>query len=123
MYKALESLVKVGAATKLTAGIGQSSARHDAHRNLHYHFRSLRKGTVHDLPTRFDPELITKLDPRLADYLKQHGFQVMGYHLELLGYERPDRDPDARSAEGPSIAQTTAYTAVAPPQTPAATES
>jgi Fur family transcriptional regulator, peroxide stress response regulator len=91
VYKALESLVAVGAANKLTAGIGQSSARYDARRDLHYHFRCLRTGEVHDLPTSFDPELIRKLDPELSDYLKRHGFRVSGYHLELLGdQEHPD---------------------------------
>ena len=38
-------------------------ARYDPRRDLHYHFRCLRTGTVHDLPTRFDPDLIAKLDP------------------------------------------------------------
>ena len=41
---------------------------------------------VHDLPTRFDPELIAKLDPDLAENLKRQGFQVTGYRLELVGY-------------------------------------
>jgi Fur family transcriptional regulator, peroxide stress response regulator len=123
VYKALESLVTVGAATKLTAGIGQSCARYDARRDLHYHFRCLRTGTVHDLPTSFDPELISKLDPELADYLKQHGFQVVGYHLELLGHQGPDDDPGEAPAEGPSVAQTNPIRAGAHPKTPAAAES
>ena len=42
-----------------------AGARYDARRDLHYHFRCLRSGTVHDLPTPFDPDLIAKLDPRL----------------------------------------------------------
>ena len=67
VYKALEALVAVGVATKLTAGIGGDRARYDARRDLHYHFRCLRSGTVHDLPTRFDPDLIAKLDPRLHE--------------------------------------------------------
>ena len=95
VYKALESLVAIGAAAKLTASIGQNSARYDARRDLHYHFRCLRTGTVHDLPTTFDPELITKLDPELSDYLNRHGFQVMGYHLELVGYQGHGDDPEA----------------------------
>jgi Fur family peroxide stress response transcriptional regulator len=47
----------------------------------------LRTGTVHDLPTRFDPDLVAKLDPRLADYLGRQGFRVTGYRLELVGYQ------------------------------------
>jgi Fur family transcriptional regulator, peroxide stress response regulator len=86
VYKALEALVAVGVAAKLSGGTGTTSARYDARRDLHYHFRCLRSGTVHDLPTRFDPALIGKLDPDLSSYLKHHGFQVTGYRLELLGY-------------------------------------
>jgi len=106
VYKALESLVAIGAATKLTAGIGQNSARYDARCDLHYHFRCLRTGTVHDLPTSFDPQLIGKLDPELSDYLKRHGFQVLGYHLELLGYQQ-DGDPETAFLPGSPVTQTT----------------
>jgi Fur family peroxide stress response transcriptional regulator len=87
VYKALEAWVAVGLATKLTAGSGGTCARYDARQDLHYHFRCLRSGTVHDLPTRFDPDLITKLDPRLHEELGRRGFQVTGYRLELVGYE------------------------------------
>jgi Fe2+ or Zn2+ uptake regulation protein len=87
VYKALEALVATGVATKLTAGVGDTSARYDARRDLHYHFRCLRTGEVHDLPTRFDPELIDKLDPQLSAYLSRQGFQVTGYRLELVGYQ------------------------------------
>ena len=87
VYKALEALVAVGVAAKLTAGTGGNRSRYDARRDLHYHFRCLRSGTVHDLPTRFDPDLIAKLDPRLHDDLSRQGFQVTGYRLELVGYQ------------------------------------
>jgi Fur family transcriptional regulator, peroxide stress response regulator len=87
VYKALEALVAVGVATKLSAGAGGTCARYDARRDEHYHFRCLRSGTVHDLPTRFDPDLIAKLDPRLQDDLCRQGFRVTGYRLELIGYE------------------------------------
>jgi Fur family transcriptional regulator, peroxide stress response regulator len=87
VYKALEALVAVGVATKLSAGIGGTRARYDARRDEHYHFRCLRSGTVHDLPTQFDPDLIAKLDPRLQDDLCRQGFRVTGYRLELIGYE------------------------------------
>jgi Fur family transcriptional regulator, peroxide stress response regulator len=87
VYKSLEALVAIGVATKLNAGIGATRARYDARRDLHYHFRCLRTGTVHDLPTQFDPDLVAKLDPRLADYLNRQGLQVTGYRLELIGYQ------------------------------------
>jgi Fe2+ or Zn2+ uptake regulation protein len=95
VYKALEALVAVGVATRLTPGDGADSARYDARRDDHYHFRCLRTGEVHDLPTRFDPELIAKLDPELFAFLNRQGFQITGYRLELLGYqagssERPE---------------------------------
>jgi Fe2+ or Zn2+ uptake regulation protein len=100
VYKALEALVATGVATKLTGGVGDDSARYDARRDLHYHFRCLRTGTVHDLPTRFDPDLLAKLDPQLADYLSGQGFQVTGYRLELVGYR--DGAPAAATEESPS---------------------
>jgi Fe2+ or Zn2+ uptake regulation protein len=104
VYKALEALVATGVATRLTAGIGDTSARYDARRDQHYHFRCLRTGTVHDLPTRFDPDLIAKLDPQLAAYLSRKGFQVTGYRLELQGYQDgpPVAVPGPGSADRPS---------------------
>jgi Fur family transcriptional regulator, peroxide stress response regulator len=87
VYKALEAWVAVGLATKLSMGTGGNCARYDARRDLHYHFRCLRSGAVHDLPTRFDPDLITKLDPRLHEDLSRQGFRVTGYRLELVGYQ------------------------------------
>jgi Fur family transcriptional regulator, peroxide stress response regulator len=86
VYKALEALVAVGVATKLSAGIGDTRTRYDARRDEHYHFRCLRSGTVHDLHTQFDPDLIAKLDARLQDDLCREGFRVTGYRLELIGY-------------------------------------
>jgi Fe2+ or Zn2+ uptake regulation protein len=87
VYKALEALVATGVAAKLSGDPGDSSARYDARRDPHYHFRCLRTGTVHDLPTHFDPDLVAKLDPQLAEYLSRQGFQVTGYRLELVGYQ------------------------------------
>ncbi len=86
VYKALEAMVTVGLAARLTPVAGDLAARYDARPDPHYHFRCLRTGAVHDLPTRFDPELLAQLDPELADYLDRHGFQVTGYRLELIGY-------------------------------------
>jgi Fe2+ or Zn2+ uptake regulation protein len=85
VYKALEALVAVGAATKLSGGSATAGARYDARRDRHYHFRCLRSGRVHDLPTQFDPDLSAKLDADLPDYLKRQGFQIVGYSLVLLG--------------------------------------
>lgn len=93
VYKALEALVATGAAARLPADVGETSARYDARRDPHYHFRCLRTGLVHDLPTHFDPELVARLDPRLADYLERQGFQVTGYRLELVGYQDPGGRP------------------------------
>jgi Fe2+ or Zn2+ uptake regulation protein len=99
VYKALETLVATGVATKLTAGAGETSARYDARRDLHYHFRCLRTGAVHDLPTRFDPDLIAKLDPHLSEYLGRQGFHVTSYRLELLGYQNDARGvPDGNGS-------------------------
>ena len=86
VYKALEALVEIGAATRLTAADGTGSARYDARSEEHYHFRCLRTGSVYDLPTRFDPALVSKLDPHLEEDLERQGFRVTGYRLELIGY-------------------------------------
>src|SRR5947209_13646209 len=64
VYKALETLVGCGLATRLTAADGR--ARYDARRDHHYHLRCLRSGTVQDITTPFDPDLIVKLDPTLT---------------------------------------------------------
>jgi Fe2+ or Zn2+ uptake regulation protein len=93
VYKALEALVAIGAATRLTASEGTGPARYDARSDAHYHFRCLNTGAVHDLPTRFDPDLITKLDPDLAEDLERQGFRITGYRLELIGYRDPARGP------------------------------
>ncbi len=84
VYKALEALAASGLAAKLTDLDG--TARFDARREEHYHLRCLRSGSVEDLPTEFDPDLIAKLDPGLADRLGRRGFKVTGYRLELVGY-------------------------------------
>ncbi|WP_406700231.1 transcriptional repressor [Singulisphaera sp. Ch08] len=99
VYKALEALVASGVAAKLTAGDG--SARYDARSDHHYHLRCLRSGSVHDLPTPFDPDLIAKLDPALLQTLRQQGFQVTGYRLELVGFYEPE-SAIAAHHEGPS---------------------
>jgi Fe2+ or Zn2+ uptake regulation protein len=90
VYKALEALVAIGVVGRLNAADGSGPARYDARSDDHYHFRCLRTGTIHDLPTEFDPKLIDRLDPLLAEDLRRRGFEVTGYRLELLGYSRPD---------------------------------
>lgn len=103
VYKALEALVAVGAVGRLPACDGVGSARYDARGDKHYHFRCLRTGAVHDLPTRYDPDLIDRLDPLLVDELRSRGFQVTGYRLELLGYPQTDGDnAGADRGDGPA---------------------
>jgi Fe2+ or Zn2+ uptake regulation protein len=115
VYKALEALVAVGGAIKLPAGNGGMRCRYDPCRDLHYHFRCLRTGTVHDLPTRFDPDLIAKLDPRLPDYLSRQGFQVTGYRLELLGYQdaAAATESDPPRVDGPTVSRAVADSPIA----------
>lgn len=84
VYKALEALEASGLASRLPARDG--TARFDARRDDHYHLRCLRTGRVEDLPTRFDPDLVAKLDAELADRLQEQGFRVTGYRLELVGF-------------------------------------
>ena len=84
VYKALEALVDCHLANKLSSSDGP--ARYDCHSDAHYHLRCQRTGQVRDLETPFDPHLIDKLDSNLIDKLRQQGFQVTGYHLEVLGH-------------------------------------
>lgn len=109
VYKALEALVEIGAASRLTGADGTASARYDARSEEHYHFRCLHTGSVYDLPTRFDPTLVSRLDPHLEEDLHQRGFHVTGYRLELIGYQDqssqnnddpklPDQAPDGVAA-------------------------
>jgi Fur family transcriptional regulator, peroxide stress response regulator len=83
VYKSLEVLVLAGLATKLTNG--DDSARYDCRGEDHYHLRDIATGEMRDLPVPFDPQLLTKLDPKLVERLKSQGFQVTGYRLEVLG--------------------------------------
>ena len=91
VYKALEALVASGLVAKLPSGDG--SARYDARAEDHYHLRCLKTGAVEDLPTRFDPDLVAKLDPALGQNLRERGFRLTGYRLELVGYyDEPPAD-------------------------------
>jgi Fe2+ or Zn2+ uptake regulation protein len=84
VYKALDALEASGKVTRLAGSDG--SARFDARDDRHYHLRCLRTGRVEDLATPYDPDLVGKLDPELADRLRGEGFQLVGYRLELVGY-------------------------------------
>lgn len=88
VYKSLETLEAAGLVTRLPA-VGEGPARFDARLEPHYHLRCLKSGRVDDLPTRFDPALIARLDPDLARRLEERGFHVTGYRLELVGFYGP----------------------------------
>jgi Fur family peroxide stress response transcriptional regulator len=84
VYKALEALVSARLAARLPDAGGP--ARYDCRTDAHYHFRCLNSGSVHDLPTAFDPGLLNRLDPELVETLRRQGFHVTGHRLELVGY-------------------------------------
>jgi Fe2+ or Zn2+ uptake regulation protein len=83
IYKALDALVAAGLARRITGGPGP--ARYDARTDAHYHLRCERTGEVRDLPLPYDPQLLEKLAPDLADWLRRQGFELSGHRLELLG--------------------------------------
>jgi Fur family transcriptional regulator, peroxide stress response regulator len=75
VYKALETLVGCGLASKLTYGDG--SARYDPRTDDHCHARCLSCGAVRDVPEVALPSL-----PRGTTAA---GFEVRSYRLEALG--------------------------------------
>ena len=77
VYKALEAFVAAGAAQKLEFGGGP--ARYDARTDDHHHVRCIECASVRDIEEagRVDLDGWSESD---------HGFQVVGYRLELLGY-------------------------------------
>jgi Fur family peroxide stress response transcriptional regulator len=83
VYKALEALVDCRLAAKLDYAEGP--ARYDHRTDAHYHVRCISTGQVRDLSVPFDPNLIDKLNTEVVENLRQQGFQVTGYRLELLG--------------------------------------
>lgn len=95
VYKALEALVAAKLVVKLSGD--QGTARFDARGENHYHLRCVKTGSVQDLETRFDPDLITKIDPLLTETLQDQGFRVTGYRLEILGYFEGDGTPSSNS--------------------------
>lgn len=76
VYKALETLVSCGLATKLSFGDG--SARYDARTDDHCHARCVRCGTVQDVTA---PDM-TGVLPSLG---ASEGFRVQGYRVEVFG--------------------------------------
>lgn len=76
VYKALETLVSCGLASKLSYGDG--SARYDARTEDHCHSRCLRCGVVRDVPGELSAEPLVR--HQVAD-----GFEVHGYRVEVIG--------------------------------------
>ena len=83
VYKALDSLVAAGVASRLTSEDG--TARYDGRSDSHYHLRCLKTGQVRDLPLDYDPGLIERLAPQLTQWLREQGFELIGHRIELLG--------------------------------------
>lgn len=77
VYKALETIVSCGLATKLT--YGDDSARYDARTDDHVHARCLVCGAVRDVHGSAIGGPLPSISP--AD-----GFRVEGYRLEVVGY-------------------------------------
>jgi Fur family transcriptional regulator, peroxide stress response regulator len=84
VYKALETLVSCGLATKLAFGDG--SARYDARTDEHCHARCLECGAVQDVPG-------TDLARALAGVSPDTDFEVQGFRVEVVGLCRSCRDP------------------------------
>lgn len=77
VYKALETIVSCGLATKLT--YGDDSARYDARTDDHVHARCLICGAVRDVHT-------SAIAGPLPSIAPDDGFRVEGYRLEVVGH-------------------------------------
>jgi len=77
VYKALETLVGCGLATKLAFGDG--SARYDARTDDHVHARCLGCGAVADVMSSSIAGPLPQIHP-------SDGFRVESYRLEVVGY-------------------------------------
>ena len=77
VYKALETLVSCGLATRLL--YGDRSARYDARTDPHHHARCAACDAVLDVPRYLDRHALDGLGP-------VRGFHVTGYRLELVGF-------------------------------------
>jgi Fe2+ or Zn2+ uptake regulation protein len=90
VYKALEALVDARLANRIAGYHGPT--RYDGRSDPHYHLRCQHSGDVIDLPLRYDPALLDKLDPQLVETLRQQGFEITGHRLELVGrFVCPDK--------------------------------
>lgn len=77
VYKALETLVSCGLATKLSYADG--SARYDPRTDDHFHARCLACGNVRDVSGSAVSGPLPSIQP-------DDGFHVEGYRLEVVGY-------------------------------------
>lgn len=77
VYKALETLVSCGLASKLSYADG--SARYDPRTDDHFHARCLRCGMVRDVNGSAVSGALPSVEPT-------DGFRVEGYRLEVVGY-------------------------------------
>ncbi|MDQ3522509.1 MAG: transcriptional repressor [Gemmatimonadota bacterium] len=77
VYKALETLVACGLASKLA--YGDEAARYDARTDDHCHTRCLRCGCVHDVAGSLPADLVAGI-PVSAD------FRVQACRVEMIGY-------------------------------------
>jgi Fe2+ or Zn2+ uptake regulation protein len=84
VYKALDALVDAGLAARLADDRG-GPTRYDGRGEAHYHLRDERTGHVCDLPLPYDPHLLDRLAPGLAESLRRQGFEVSGHRLEVVG--------------------------------------
>jgi Fe2+ or Zn2+ uptake regulation protein len=83
VYKALEAFAAAGLARKLSLGDGP--ARYDGRTDDHDHIRCLKCGSVRDVIGHHDPQLVEELQG-------EDGFEILDYHLELVGYCPSCRD-------------------------------
>ena len=90
VYKALEALCDAGLAQSRRQAGGP--ARYDGRPEAHYHLRCQRTGKVHDLELPYDPLLIDRLAPGLAQRLRRQGFEVLGHRLEVIGRFRHEEE-------------------------------
>jgi Fur family peroxide stress response transcriptional regulator len=90
VYNSLEALVSSGLAVRLSGADGTS--RYDARTEDHYHLRDTATGEIRDLALPYDPALLERIDPRLAQRLSAEGFEVTGYRLEVMGRFREAGD-------------------------------
>ena len=82
VYKALETLVSCGLATKLA--FGDASARYDSRTDDHVHARCLDCGAVLDV-------MPSEMAGPLPQIRPENGFRVEGYRVEVVGFCAPCR--------------------------------